>query len=86
MKKYIQENQDKYIKQLIEFLKIPSISADPSYTADVKKAAVWVGDALKKAGCNNIEIIATPGHPIVYAEKILNVDFPTVLVYGHSSR
>ena len=83
MKKYIQENQDKYIKQLIEFLKIPSISADPSYTADVKKAAVWVGDALKKAGCNNIEIIATPGHPIVYAEKILNVDFPTVLVYGH---
>ena len=83
MKKYIQENQDKYLKQLIELLKIPSISADPSYTADVRKAAVWVGDALEEAGCDNIEIIATIGHPIVYAEKILNADFPTVLVYGH---
>ena len=83
MKKYIQENQDKYLKQLIELLKIPSISADPSYTSDVRKAAVWVGDALKEAGCDNIEIIKTLGHPIVYAEKILNADFPTVLVYGH---
>ena len=83
MKKHIQENQDKYLKQLIELLKIPSISADPSYTADVRKAAVWVGNALKEAGCDNIEIIATLGHPIVYAEKVLNVDFPTVLVYGH---
>ena len=83
MKKHIQENQDKYLKQLIELLKIPSISADPSYTADVRKAAVWVGDALEEAGCDNIEIIATLGHPIVYAEKILNADFPTVLVYGH---
>jgi len=83
MKKYIQENQDKYLKQLIELLKIPSISADPSYTADVRKASVWVGNSLKEAGCDNIEIIATPGHPIVYAEKILNADFPTVLVYGH---
>ena len=83
MKKHIQENQDKYLKQLIELLKIPSISADPSYTADVRKAAVWVGDALEEAGCDNIEIIATIGHPIVYAEKILNADFPTVLVYGH---
>lgn len=83
MKKHIQENQDKYLKQLIELLKIPSISADPRYTADVRKAAVWVGDALEEAGCDNIEIIATLGHPIVYAEKILNADFPTVLVYGH---
>ena len=83
MKKHIQENQDKYLKQLIELLKIPSISADPSYTADVRKAAVWVGDALEEIGCDNIEIIATLGHPIVYAEKILNADFPTVLVYGH---
>ncbi len=83
MKKHIQENQDKYLKQLIELLKIPSISADPRYTADVRKAAIWVGDALKEAGCDNIEIIATLGHPIVYAEKILNADFPTVLVYGH---
>ena len=74
-KKHIQENQDKYLKQLIELLKIPSISADPSYTADVRKAAVWVGDALEEAGCDNIEIIATLGHPIVYAEKILNADF-----------
>lgn len=82
-KNYIQENKQRFLNELIDLLKIPSISADSAYKADVIKTAEAVRDSLQKAGCDTVEICETPGYPIVYGEKIINPDLPTVLVYGH---
>ena len=64
-------------------LKIPSISADPAYAKDVERTADVVIDSLLKAGVDIAEKYETPGHPIVYAEKMIGDKLPTVLVYGH---
>tara|TARA_R100001369_G_scaffold29172_4_gene52742 strand:+ start:233286 stop:234677 length:1392 start_codon:yes stop_codon:yes gene_type:complete len=80
---YVEENKDRFIKELIELLKIPSVSADPSYKKDVLATAEAVKNALKAAGCDSVEICETPGYPIVFGEKIIDKDLPTVLVYGH---
>ncbi len=82
-KPYTQENKDRFLNELIELLKIPSISADPSYKEDVLKTAEAVKTALENAGCDKVEICETPGYPIVYGEKIIDKNLPTVLVYGH---
>ncbi len=82
-KSYIQDNKDRFLNELIELLKIPSISANPSYKEDVLKTAEVVKTALENAGCDTVEICETPGYPIVYGEKIINKNLPTVLVYGH---
>ncbi len=83
IKNYINDNKDRFIQELIELLKIPSISADPAYKADVLNCAEAVAKSLEYAGADNIEICETKGYPIVYAEKIIDPDLPTVLVYGH---
>ena len=83
MKKQILEEKKEYLEQLFDLLKIPSISADPKYNEAVKKTANWIEGALKKIGCNNVEVFETAGHPIVYGEKFINANAPTVLVYGH---
>ena len=75
--------KENYLNELIELLKIPSISADSAFAKDVEAAAAWVASALEKAGAENVEIVPTPGYPIVYGEKIINPNLPTVLVYGH---
>ena len=80
---YIKENKDRFINELIELLKIPSISADPAYKKDVLNCAEAVAKSLQDSGAENIEICETPGYPIVYAEKIIDINLPTVLVYGH---
>ena len=80
---YINEHKDRFINELIELLKIPSISADPVYKADVLDCAEAVAKAMKDAGADNIEICETAGYPIVYCEKIIDKNMPTVLVYGH---
>ncbi len=80
---YVEENKDRFVKELIELLKIPSVSADPSYKKDVLNTAEAVKNALKEAGCDSVEISATPGYPIVFGEKIIDKELPTVLVYGH---
>ena len=72
-----------YLNELIELLKIPSISADSAFAKDVEAAAAWVASALEKAGAEKVEIVPTPGYPIVYGEKIIDPNLPTVLVYGH---
>ena len=64
-----QKKQDRYLKELFDFLKIPSISADPKYKKSVKEAADWLANSISLAGCENVEIISTKGHPIVYGEK-----------------
>ena len=76
-------DQKKFLEQWMDFLKIPSVSADPAHKKDVEQGAQWVKSALQKAGCPHTEIIKTPGHPIVYGEYLLDPSFPTVLVYGH---
>ena len=83
IKNYINEHKDRFLNELIELLKIPSISADSAYKNDVIKTADMVKLSLEKAGCNHVEICETPGYPIVYGEKVIDPNLPTVLVYGH---
>ena len=80
---YISRNKNKFIDELIELLKIPSISADTAYSQDVLNTADALVASLEKAGCDLVELCETPGYPIIYAEKIINKALPTVLVYGH---
>ena len=83
IKNYINKNKDRFVSELIELLKIPSISADPKYKKEVFFCADTVANSLKKAGAENIEICNTEGYPIVYADKIVNDKLPTILIYGH---
>ncbi|MDT0643842.1 dipeptidase [Zunongwangia sp. F363] len=80
---YIDKNKDRFVQELTELLKIPSISADSDYKKDMLKTAKAVKASLENAGCEKAEIYETPGHPVVYGEKIIDKDLPTVLVYGH---
>jgi len=80
---YIQNNKERFIDELIDLLKIPSISADSAFHKEVIKTSEAVKEALEKAGCDNVEICETPGNPIIYGEKIIDKNLPTVLVYGH---
>ena len=82
-KTYIEKNKERFLDELIELLKIPSISADSAYKKDVLKTAEAVKKQLEKAGCDSVEICETPGYPIVYGEKIIDKKLPTILVYGH---
>jgi acetylornithine deacetylase/succinyl-diaminopimelate desuccinylase-like protein len=83
MKSYIEQNKDRFLNELFDFLRIPSISADPSYKDDVFKTAEFVKDKLLAAGADMVEVCPTAGYPIVYGEKIVDKSLPTVLVYGH---
>lgn len=76
------ENREKCLSELFAFLRIPSISADSSYSGDMQKCAQFVSSAMEAAGLA-AEIIATKGHPIVYGECIVDESLPTVLIYGH---
>jgi acetylornithine deacetylase/succinyl-diaminopimelate desuccinylase-like protein len=83
IKQYVQENKERFIKELIELLKMPSVSADSAYAQDVINTAESVKSSLEKAGCDVVEMCETPGYPIVYGHKIIDSSLPTVLVYGH---
>ncbi|WP_434037506.1 dipeptidase [Formosa sp. 4Alg 33] len=80
---YIENNKDRFLNELIELLKVPSVSADSAYKDDVLKTSEIVKTRLEEAGCDHVEICKTDGHPIVYGEKIIDKSLPTVLVYGH---
>ena len=80
---YISTNKDRFVNELLELLRIPSISADPKHKDDVLHTADAVKERLIAAGADKVEICPTPGYPIVYGEKIINSSLPTVLVYGH---
>jgi acetylornithine deacetylase/succinyl-diaminopimelate desuccinylase-like protein len=80
---YLSQNKDRFLDELLELLRIPSISADSKYKGDVARCADAVKESLLKAGCDTAEICPTKGHPIVYGEKIIDPALPTVLVYGH---
>lgn len=80
---YIQSNKDRFLNELLELLRIPSVSADPKYKNDVLKTADAVKEKLIAAGADNVEVCQTAGYPIVYGEKMVDPSLPTVLVYGH---
>ncbi|WP_396597489.1 dipeptidase [Dokdonia sp. R86516] len=82
-KEYIAQHKDRFLNELIELLKLPSVSADPAYATSTVKTAETVAQSLRDAGCDTVEICETPGYPIVYADKIIDKNLPTVLVYGH---
>lgn len=79
----IKANQQRFLDELFDLLRIPSVSADTKFADDVKKAAEFVAQKLKEAGADKVELCSTPGFPIVYGEKIIDKKLPTVLVYGH---
>lgn len=81
--KFITENKQRFLDELIELLKIPSVSADPAFNQDVLNTADKVAEYLKAAGADNVEVCETSGYPVVYGEKIIDGSLPTVLVYGH---
>ena len=83
VKSYIEKHKDRFLNELVELLKIPSISADSNYKNDVLATAEAVCKRLQEAGCDRVEICETPGYPVVYGEKITDSSLPTVLVYGH---
>jgi acetylornithine deacetylase/succinyl-diaminopimelate desuccinylase-like protein len=79
---FLERNRERSLEQLKDFLRIPSVSTKPERREDVRRAAAFVAGALREAGLPRVEVIETPGHPIVYAED-LRGDGPTLLVYGH---
>ncbi len=83
LQQYLQDNQQRFLDELLDLLRIPSVSADPAYKDDVFKTATFIKDKLVAAGAENVEVCPTDGYPIVYADKIINPELPTVLVYGH---
>ncbi len=80
---YIAKHKNQFIEELVELLKIPSVSADPKYAKDVIDTATFISKKLIVSGANNVEVCKTKGYPIVYGEKIIDKSKPTVLVYGH---
>ena len=80
---YIESNRDRFLNELFEILRIPSISADSAFSGDVRKCAEKVAEFLIAAGADNVVLEETAGNPIVYGEKIIDASLPTVLVYGH---
>lgn len=82
-KAYIQQNEDRFLNELFDLLRIPSISADSQFAGDVRRCAESVAAHLKSAGAENVSIEETAGHPIVYGEKMIDPSLPTVLIYGH---
>lgn len=83
LQSYFKQNEQRFLDELFELLRIPSVSADSKFAADVRKCAELVKKRLLDAGADTAEICETAGHPIVYAEKIVDKKLPTVLVYGH---
>jgi len=83
IKEYIQTHKARFVAELIEWLRIPSISADSQHKKDMRRAAMFAKEKLQAAGCDKAELMETPGHPVVYAEKFVSPNAPTILVYGH---
>lgn len=83
MKDYLEKNKERFLDELMALLRIPSISADSNYKKDMLQCAEAVKESLLKAGADRVEIFPTKGHPIVYGEKMVDPQLPTVLVYGH---
>jgi acetylornithine deacetylase/succinyl-diaminopimelate desuccinylase-like protein len=82
-KEYQEKNKDRFLNEMLDLLRIPSVSAKTEHKADMQKCAEAVKKSLLDAGCTKAEVMTTDGHPAVYGEKIIDPSKPTVLVYGH---
>src|SRR6185436_10721766 len=80
---YLDENKNRFLDELLDFLRIPSVSALPNHARDVARAADWVADRLRAAGMEGVRVLPTGGHPVVYGEWLHAPGKPTVLIYGH---
>ena len=80
---YLTQHQNRFLEELMDWLRIPSVSADPKFHADVLRASDFLKTKLEEAGAANVELCPTAGNPIVYGEYFVGADRPTVLVYGH---
>ncbi|MEG1758973.1 MAG: dipeptidase [Alistipes sp.] len=83
VKSYVNDNKDRFLKELFDLLRIPSISAQSSHKPDMIRCAEWLAAALVKAGADHAEVLPTEGNPVVFAEKKVDPKAKTVLVYGH---
>ncbi|MEI6815352.1 MAG: dipeptidase [Bacteroidota bacterium] len=83
VKELLESSKQQFIDELLELLRIPSVSADPKYKPEVARAAEFVKQSLINAGADKAEVFPTKGHPIVYGEKIIDEKLPTIVVYGH---
>ncbi len=83
VKDYIEANKERFVSELFELLRIPSISAETAHEPDMRRCAEWLAAALVQAGADRAEVMPTEGNPVVYAEKTIDPKAPTVLVYGH---
>lgn len=80
---YVDANKDRYLTELKEFLAIPSVSSQKDHNNDTRRCAQWVADQMRTVGMQNVQILETPGHPIVYSEWLGAPGKPTILFYGH---
>ena len=80
---FINANRDRYVEELKSYLAIPSISALPEHAADVRRCADWTASEMRRIGLQNVQLIETPGNPVVYGEWIGAPDRQTILFYGH---
>ena len=80
---YIEKNKERFLEELKDLLRIPSVSADKTYKEDVFRAGEFIKNKLEEAGADKVELCQTAGYPIVYGEKMIDSSLPTVLVYGH---
>ena len=80
---HLDEHQQQYLDELLDFLRIPSVSALPQHAEDVRRAGQWVADRLTRAGVENVRILETGGHPVVYGDFLHAPGKPTVMIYGH---
>jgi len=83
IKEFISIRQEQHLQELFEFLRFASVSTDPAYKQGILDCANFLSNNLKSLGCQKVEVLETPGHPVVYAERILDESYPTVLIYGH---
>ena len=83
LKTYVEQNTERFMSELMEWLRIPSVSAKEAHKDDMYRAANWIAARLMADGADKAEVYKTEGHPVVYGEKIIDQKLPTVLVYGH---
>src|SRR5450756_1439056 len=80
---FINTNRDRYLEELTQYIAIPSVSALPEHAGDMRRCAEWTAEQLKTIGLQNVRVIETPGHPVVYGDWLNAPGAPTVLFYGH---
>lgn len=83
MEKYIRDNEGRWFEELFSLLRIPSISSDPNHRGDMLRCAERLTELLKEAGADEATVCPTDGHPVVFGQKMVSTELPTVLVYGH---